>query len=440
MPASQPNLDRPPTRSVRLYGWRHPAILTAAGLAVAAGFAQFGVTTTLADVARAFGQPGSGSSVTAQVGLSFTTLGLGLGIIRLAAVASLPLAGLADRLGRRRVLLGCTALGLAIAASAGLSPSYWWFVALFAASRPMLTATNAITGVIAAEETSSRDRAKAIALVAAAYGIGAGLTAVIRGVAGDSLSFRGLFALLLIPLVALPLLGRRLEEPDRFERARAGGGGGRRVLGRVPAAFRKRLALLFVLAFAFAFVQGPATSLLFVYTESVLDLPRSATALMVLAAGVLGLGGLLAGRWASDRLGRRRTAGTTQVLVALAGMLTYSGTVAGAVGGYLTSIVAMSAFAPAVGALGAELFPTRIRGTVAGWVSVAGVLGAVCGLVIFGRLADGLQSFGAAAVLVAAPVAAAAPLFARLPETRGLELEESAPDTPAQSPGSSSAR
>src|ERR687888_522192 len=131
MPASQPNLQRPTTRSVRLYGWRHPAILTAAGLAVAAGFAQFGVTTTLADVAKAFGQPGSDGSVTAQVGLSFTTLGLGLGIIRLAAVG---------------------------------------------------------------------------------YGTGAGLTTIIRGAAGEALSFRGLFALLLIPLVALPLLGRRLEE------------------------------------------------------------------------------------------------------------------------------------------------------------------------------------------------------------------------------------
>jgi MFS family permease len=433
MPASQPNVQGPPTR---LYGWRHPAILTAAGLAVAAGFAQFGVTTTLADVAKAFGQPGTGSSVTAQVGLSFTTLGLGLGIIRLAAVGSLPLSGLADRLGRRRVLLACSALGLAIAASAGLSPGYWWFVALFAASRPMLTATNAITGVIAAEETSTSDRAKAIALVAAAYGTGAGLTAIIRGIAGDALSFRGLFALLLIPLVALPLLGRRLEEPERFERARAGSppaaagatGQGRRVLGRVPAAFRDRLTLLFVLAFAFAFIQGPATSLLFVYSESVLDLPRSATALMVVAAGVLGLGGLLAGRWASDHLGRRRTASTTQVVVALAGMLTYSGSVAGAVTGYLTSVTAMSAFAPAVGALGAELFPTRIRGTVAGWLSVAGVLGAVTGLVSFGLLADGLQSFSAAAILVATPVALVAPLFTRLPETRGLELEESAPE------------
>ena len=57
------------------------------------------------------------------------------------------------------------------------------------------------------------------------------------------------------------------------------------------------------------FVAGPANALLFVYSESVLGLPRLATAEMVAAAGVLGLCGLVAGRWAADRLGRRVTAG-----------------------------------------------------------------------------------------------------------------------------------
>jgi predicted MFS family arabinose efflux permease len=52
-------------------------------------------------------------------------------------LGSLPLAGLADWLGRRRVLLGCTAFRLAVSALAALSPSYWWFVALFALGRPL---------------------------------------------------------------------------------------------------------------------------------------------------------------------------------------------------------------------------------------------------------------------------------------------------------------
>jgi hypothetical protein len=40
----------------------------------------------------------------------------------------------------------------------------------------------------------------------------------VRGVAGTALSWRGQFGLTLIPLAALPLLSRLLEEPDRFER------------------------------------------------------------------------------------------------------------------------------------------------------------------------------------------------------------------------------
>ncbi|HEY7607475.1 MAG TPA: MFS transporter, partial [Actinomycetes bacterium] len=208
-------------QELRLHRWRDPAILVTAALAADAGFAQFGVTSALADVARSFGEPSAGAtSVTAEVGLSFTILGLGLGIIRLAGLGSLPLAGLADRLGRRRVLLGCTAAGLAVSALAALSPSYWWFVALFALGRPLLSATNTVSGVIAAEETRSGDRAKAIALVTAGWGAGTGLIAVVRGVTAAFLSWRGLFALCVVPLAAMPLLGRRLEEPDRFQRLR----------------------------------------------------------------------------------------------------------------------------------------------------------------------------------------------------------------------------
>ena len=330
---------------MRLHGWHDPAILATGALAAAAGFAQFGATSALADVARSFGKPSpTGTSVAAEVGLSFTVLGVGLGTIRLAALGSLPLAALADRVGRRRVMLGCTALGLAITALAALSPGYWWFVALFALGRPLLAGTNAISGVIAAEETRSRDRAKAIALVTAAWGGGTGLIAVVRGVAGTALSWRGLFGLTLIPLAALPLLSRRLEEPDRFERIRGAAGvavtHSRRLLGRAPAALRRRLWLICLLITMLGFVTGPANALLFVYSESVLGLPRLATAAMVVAAGLLGLCGLVAGRWAADHLGRRVTAGTAQAVIALAAMLTYSGSAAAAIAGYLLAVVA----------------------------------------------------------------------------------------------------
>jgi MFS family permease len=415
-----------------LHRWFDPAILVTAALAAAAGFAQFGVSSSLADVARTFGKPSpSGSSVAAEVGLSFTVLGVGLGIIRLAALGSLPLAGLADRLGRRRIMLACTTLGLAISAAAALSPGYWWFVALFALSRPLLAGTNTVSGVIAAEETRSGDRAKAIALVTAGWGAGSGLIAVVRGLAGTALSWRGLFALLVIPLAAMPLLSRRLREPERFERSRrahAGGPAAGRVLGRPPAALRSRLWMITALIAMLGFVTGPANALLFVYSESVLHLSKLVTAAMVAGAGVLGLLGLVAGRWTSDHLGRRVTAGVAQATIAAAAILTYSGTASAEITGYLLAIFAASMFAPAIGALAAELFPTSVRATVAGWMSVAGVVGAVSGLVLFGVLVTALESFLVAAAIVALPVLALCPLYARLPETMGLELEESAPD------------
>jgi MFS family permease len=445
-PPGDPGAGPSSSRRIRLHGWRHPAILAVAAATVAAGFAQFGATTALGDVAHAFGETGEGTSTVARVGLSGTTLGIGLAIVRLASLASLPLAAMADRHGRRRLLLACVSGGLAVTALAALSPGYWWFVALFAIGRPMLSATNAVAVVVAAEETETRDRAKAIALMTAGYGIGAGLTALIRGVAGDGLGFRGLFALTLVPLAATPLLARHLEEPDRYQRLRAPqdpghhprgrattrgpelAAAGPAVLGRVRADLRPRLWLLAMLAFAIAFVTGPMNTFLFVYAENALGMSRSSTAAMVLAAAPVGLAGLLAGRWAADRLGRRVTAAGAQALVALAGMLTCSGSRAAVAAGYLAAVLVASAYAPAIGALGSELFPTRVRATVAGWLVAAGVLGAVAGLVAFGLLTDALDSFATAAILICAPVVVTCMLFARLPETRGLELEQSAPD------------
>ena len=482
--ARRVTLQDPETGSapVRLYGWRHSAILAAGWFALAAGFAQFGAAAALGDVARTFGADQTGKSIAAQVGLSGTTLGVGLAVIRLASIGSLPLAGMADRFGRKLTLLGCVALGLALTATAALSPTFWWFVTIFALGRPLLSASNTISGVIAAEETTSRDRAKAIALVTAGYAVGAGLTALLRGVFGDQLGFRGLFALALVPLAVTPLVARKLKEPDRYRRLRTGAalgvtvgtgpaepppdpagtggtpsgqrggsdaasagapagvdahgvegrvGGGLRALWvarRVRGDLRPRLWLLTALTFAFSFVIGPANTFLFVYAENALGMSRGTTALMVLAAGPLGLGGLLVGRWAADNFGRRGTAATGQVLVALAGMVTYSGTPAGAVGGYLLAIVAGAAYGPATVALAAELFPTSVRASVAGWVVAAGVLGAVAGLLAFGTISDALDSFALAAVVICAPVVLASALFAPLPETVGLELEQSAPE------------
>src|SRR5262245_15773158 len=111
------------------------------------GFAQFSPTAALADVAAQFGKLHDGGGVAERAGLPGTVLGAGLGVIRLATLAALPLAALADRAGRRRTLLAWVCIGLVAVVAAAASPGYWWFVAAFAVARPMLSATDTICKV-----------------------------------------------------------------------------------------------------------------------------------------------------------------------------------------------------------------------------------------------------------------------------------------------------
>ena len=122
------------------------------------------------------------------------------------------------------MLLAVCSIGLLITLLAAASPGYWWFVVIFATARPLLTATNSLCSVSAAEETSKKDRATAMALVAGGYGVGAGTTAIIHSLAASALGFRGICLLAVVPLATLPFVARRLEEPERFTQLAAATG------------------------------------------------------------------------------------------------------------------------------------------------------------------------------------------------------------------------
>jgi MFS family permease len=395
-----------------------------------AGFAQFGPTATLADVAREFGQLADGDSIAEQAGLPGSVLGAGLAVVRLSALGALVLAGVADRIGRRTAVLRWAAVGLAATGAAALAPGYWWFVLAAALARPMLTATDTLGEVLAAELTDTRDRARALALTAAAYGVGSGAVALLRALAGDRVGFRGVLGLSAAMMVTLVLVARAVEEPDRFRTA----GGAVPVVGAVHGAYRVPLALLAGVVFAAGLVVGPGNTFLFLYAENVLGLGTGFTAALVVVAGGAGLVGLLAGRALSDRVGRRPTMAAGLVALATSVLVAYAGPPAALAGGYLVAVLAGSVYAVPALALANESFPTRVRASVAGWLVVAGVLGGAAGLLVAGAAADHFGSFGWAMAIVCLPAAAAALLTVGLRETRGLELEESAPDRGTAAP------
>ena len=410
--------------SLHLHRWNSRAVVAVALIALASGFGQFGVVAALGDVAREFGRVAPGHSLVDQAGLSGSELGIGLAVIRLASLGSLPLIGLADRFGRRAMLLGTVSLGLLLTVASAGSPGYWWFVASYACGRPMLSATNALSQVSAAEQTNSRDRSAAVALTAAGYGVGAGLIAVIHSLASGFLGFRGIMALAIVPLCAVPFLRKWIEEPDRFTVAEAESDHPLPVLGAVGPRFRRRLAVIVVIAFAVSVITGPANSFVFLYAQNVLRQPGYLTAALVAGAGLAGLAGLLVGRWMADHVGRRPTAAVAMVGLAGFGALAYGGSRPALIVGYVLGVLSGSVLAPAVGSLLAELFPTTVRASVAGWWVAAGVLGAVAGLVTFGVVADVGNRFAVAAVLTFLPAACFAALFWLVPETRGKEPED----------------
>jgi MFS family permease len=147
---------RPRSPALRLHTWSDGAVV-----AIAVG--QFGDVAALGDVAREFGRVTHGATIADQGGLSGTQLGVGLAVIRLASLGSLPLIGLADRFGRRTMIIATLSIGLALTVASAAAFGYWSFVVIFACGRPLLSATNALTQVAAAEQTSSRHRASAVA-------------------------------------------------------------------------------------------------------------------------------------------------------------------------------------------------------------------------------------------------------------------------------------
>jgi MFS family permease len=194
--------------------------------------------------------------------------------------------------------------------------------------------------------------------------------------------------------------------------------------GAVGAQFRRRLILLSIVAFALSFITGPANSFIFLYAQNIDHLSGVITAIMVVGAGATGLVGLLLGRAMADRLGRRVTGVVGMTGLALFGVLSYAGPKYALVLGYVLGVMFGSIFAPAVGALVNELFPTSVRASASGWFLAAGVLGAVTGLITFGAIADIGNRFALAAMITFVPAMFVGALFWALPETKGRELED----------------
>jgi len=347
--------------------------------------------------------------------------GITLAVVRADVVLSLVLVALADRRGRRALLLMCCGVGAVLTATTALVPSVGWLAADQVVTRGFVTAAVVLIGIVAVEEMPAGSRAHAISLLTMAGAFGAGFCVMALPVADLGVrAWRILWAAGLLGLPILVVVARHLPETRRF---------GRPHVEVAMSTHQRRLWLLAVSAFLLALFTVPAGQFQNEFLRDERGFSAARISLFtLLTATPAGIGVIVGGRLADVR--GRRVVGA----VAVAGGVGFTVLMFVAHGWPLwawsvTASVVGGASVPALGVYGPELFPTSLRGKANGLISGLGRLGSVIGLVLAGMLARRLGSLTPAfAILALGPFALAVLILVAYPETAGKELEELNPE------------
>ncbi len=403
-----------------------------------------------------------------EFGHGNTAQGIVLAVVRVGVLVALVSVALADRHGRRRLLLGTGIASCAVTAVGALSPGLWFLGATQLLARGLSTALGILIVILAAEEMPARSRAWAMSVLVLCAGLGAGMAVWVLPVADLHVAaWRAVYVVPLAGVAVMAWVGRRLPESRRFETARPHGGDGsvgardryRTAIptqpsrgdesagtfrgdgwagasgdghrdGEAATRRRRRLALLAASAFLIAMFAAPASGLRNDFLKDERDFSAAAISVFTMVTSTpIGLG-VLAGGYLADRRGRRPVGAAGLVVGALFAVwafytdgaalwaLTLAGGVLGAVA------------VPALAVYGPELFGTHRRGQANGLIVTVGVAGSALGLFVAGWLSDVLDGrLGPAlALLAVGPLAVAALVLWKYPETAGQELEDLNPE------------
>lgn len=365
-----------------------------------------------------------------EFGTSEGAQGVTLAAVRVAILPALLLVSLADRRGRRRLLVGSAVGAVLFAACGALAPSLAVLGATQVAARSCSIALAILITIVAAEEMPAGSRAFAISVLTMAGALGAGVCLWVLPLA--DLGEQGWRALYLVPLLALPavrLVARGLPESRRFTAPH--------VVAPI-AGHGRRLWLLGASAFLLSLFGTPASGFL----NEFLREERGYSAAGITAFSILtntpgGIGIVVGGRLA-DLRGRRVVGAVATAVGTGATAMMFLGSGAAMWGWSVLGAMVGAAAVPALGVYGPELFPTSLRGRANGVIAGLGVGGGVTGLVLAGALSGPLGGVGnALAVLAVGPALLTVLVLAAYPETAHRELEDLNPEDrlPAGPPG-----
>lgn len=388
------------------------------GLALVLGYATSATTQTI-------------TFATDEFGISDAAQGNALAAIRIGVIASLGVLVLADRRGRRQLLLATTLVACLATAIGAASPNIYVLAGTQTITRGVATAASVLLVVVAAEEVGPRSRAFAVSLLAMSGGIGGLLAVSLLPLAGIAdWSWRLLF---LVPLAFLPLLravARSLPESRRFEAAQATtDDDDERRRPEARRTFIRRLALLGAAGYLAAMFAAPAHQLLNDFLKDERGFTAGDISGFRLATSLPGVIGIVMGGRLAETWGRRRVGATAVLANAAFGLAVYN---SDGVAMWLAGvgfIIFSAATVPALGVYGPELFPTQLRARANAVITTVSVLGSATGLVVAGQLDDRLDGAGPGIALLAiGPVLVAVLIMTLYPETVDRELEDINPE------------
>jgi len=339
-------------------------------------------------------------------------------ILALGSLGALPLATLADRFGRRRLIaVGVAGFSIANFGSA-FAPSLEGLAFLRLAAVCFEVLVGGVATALIVEEAPAGRRGQAVSVLAVLSGAGTAITVIAYPLVAPH--WRWLFAAGGVGLVAAPLIWLRLPEGRVWERVRPSGSALRLLLA---PPWRRRLVIIAATTALLAVLLEPAGLFFTLFASQVLRMSPAKISVLIAVSGVAGAASYVAGGYLSDRYGRRAPgAGLTGATAVAASLSFATGTPGFLLGNVLWSSFA-SAATPVLGAWSGELFPTRARATAEAAGSVAGAVGSVAGLQAVGVLASS-AGLGTALELTGVVALAGAALLLLLPETRGSPLPD----------------
>ncbi len=366
-----------------------------------------------------------------EFGLSETRLASYFGIFAIGALGTLSLSRLADRIGRRRLMLLACGSTPVLALGSFFAPNASSYAAIQIGMTALLGTLFAVGVVVITEELPLEWRAKGQGTVGLGSGLGAGLALVLIGVAtGVFGSWRWLWVPVVPGILLLPLLRRLLPETDRFRLAEdLGETHDSQMRELMRSRFRPRALAVLSAAFLGNAANVAAMTWGMYHLIHDLELGQATASGILIIGGGIAIAGFPIGARLCDALGRRRVGAWGSLISTILALVFF---LAPRETPYLIPLLALTfgvggmartAKMVAWRASATELFPTRLRAAVQGWAAVMGAASGIFAQFSTAAMVPITGSLVEAASVVVLLGLPAALVFLMVPETAGIELE-----------------